>query len=181
MGEGRPPLDAAQLRSMMRSVPDFPVKGITFRDITPVLADADALASAVGLMAEMVPGDVTHVAGVEARGFVFGAALATRLGKGFVPVRKKGKLPAATVSEEYGLEYGKGVLEVHADAISPGDRVWLTDDLLATGGTLEAAARLIEGIGGVVAGITVMVELTGLDGWSRLGGYPHASLFRMEA
>lgn len=174
-------LDTEQLRGLMRSVPDFPVQGITFRDITTLIGDPEGLGSVVSLMAEMAPADYSHIASVEARGFIIGGALADRLGKAFVPVRKKGKLPAETVAREYDLEYGKGVLEIHRDAVGKGDRVWVVDDLLATGGSLAAACALIENIGGVVAGIGVMIELEGLDGWSALPGHEGRSLFKMDA
>lgn len=170
-----------QLRDMMRSVPEFPVPGILFRDITPLLSDTAALRSLVVAMAKLAPQDYTHIASIEARGFILGGALAQHLGKGFVPVRKPGKLPADTISEEYGLEYGKGTLELHSDAVPPGSRIWVIDDLLATGGTLAAACKLVERIGGEIAGVSVLVELEGLNGWDVLPGYGHSSVFTMSA
>ena len=179
--DGGPQLDPGQLRDRMRSVPDFPIPGITFRDITTIIGDPVALKSAVLLMAGLAPENFTHVASIEARGFIIGSALAVHCGKAFVPVRKQGKLPAETVSREYGLEYGKGVLEIHKDALDAGSRVWVVDDLLATGGSLEAACMLVEEVGGTVAAISVMIELEGLDGWASLSKYEHDSLFSMEA
>lgn len=165
----------------MRSIPDFPIPGIMFRDITTLIGDPEALKSAVLQMASHAPADFSHVASIEARGFILGGALATHLGKAFVPVRKPGKLPASTLSREYGLEYGKGILEMHKDAVAPGSKVWVVDDLLATGGSIEAACKLVEEAGGVIAGLTVMIELEGLNGWNGLSRYEHSSLFTMEA
>ncbi len=165
----------------MRSVPDFPVPGILFRDITPLLGDPASMRSMVARMAEHAPGDFSHIASIEARGFILASAHASLLHKGFVPVRKPGKLPSDTISESYGLEYGQGTLEIHRDAVEPGTRVWLIDDLLATGGTLAAACRLLERLDGEVAALTVLVELDGLDGWSALQGYPSSSVFTMPS
>ena len=174
-------LDPEQLRERMRSVPDFPIPGILFRDITTVVGDSHALRSAVSLMANLAPSNFSHIAAIEARGFILGSALAVQMNKGFVPIRKQGKLPAETISLEYGLEYGKGMLEIHKDAVEDGTKVWVVDDLIATGGSLEAACKLIEGVGGKVAGVTVMVELDGLDGWKPLSAYEHGSVFHMDA
>ena len=163
---------SVDLKAFIRSVPDWPKKGITFRDITPLLADAEALRAAVdALYAGFVGCGADCVAAIEARGFIFGAAVAERLGTGFVPIRKKGKLPYDTRSITYELEYGSDCLEIHSDAIKAGDKVLLIDDVLATGGTMGAACRLIESVGGIVAGISFLVELRGLEGREKLKGY----------
>jgi adenine phosphoribosyltransferase len=160
------------LERYIRSIPDWPQKGILFRDITPLLADAEALAAAVdALSSDFAGAGVEYVAAVEARGFIFGAAVATRLGAGFVPIRKKGKLPYETKSVSYELEYGTDTLEVHSDAIRNGANVLMVDDLLATGGTMAAACRLIEEIGGHVVAITCLIELSDLAGREKLRGY----------
>jgi adenine phosphoribosyltransferase len=159
------------LRSWIRDVPDFPKEGILFKDITPLLGNAEALAAAAEqLAAPFRDAKVTAVAGIESRGFIFGALLARGFGVGFVPIRKKGKLPAATLSETYALEYGEDVLEMHVDAVGKGDRVLIVDDLLATGGTAAAAARLVERGGGTVAGLAFVVELAFLEGRKQLAG-----------
>ena len=156
----------------IRSIPDWPKKGILFRDITPLLADPKALAAAVdALCAGFTEGDIEYVAAVEARGFIFGAAAAEKLGAGFVPIRKKGKLPFKTESVTYDLEYGTDTLEVHSDAVDKGAKVLMIDDLLATGGTMAAACELIEKIGGQIAGISFLIELSELAGREKLGGY----------
>jgi adenine phosphoribosyltransferase len=158
------------IRSLIRDVPDFPTPGILFRDITPVLADAGAFREVVARLAEAArPLRVDLVAGIESRGFIFGAPLAVALGAGLVPVRKVGKLPARTVRREYSLEYGSNQLEMHVDAVRPGQRVLLVDDLLATGGTALAAAEMIRELGGEIAGAFFVVELTALLGRERLG------------
>lgn len=162
------------IRSIIRDVPDFPKKGIIFKDITPLLGDPAAFAAAIDALAERyekAPFD--KIVAIESRGFIFGAALAYRLGKGFVPVRKPGKLPAETVSETYDLEYGKDTLEIHKDALKPGEAVLILDDVLATGGTLEATAKLVERVGGRVHEIATLIELTFLGGRKRLGRYPY--------
>ena len=162
----------AQVAGLVRSVPDFPAPGILFRDITPVLHDASALDAAVRLHLHAIAdlaGNIDRVCGIESRGFLFGMAVAHALGAGFVPVRKPGKLPAATVHETYALEYGQDRLHMHLDAVAPGDRVLVVDDLLATGGTAGAASRLIEGLGGTVVGCLFLIELAGLEGRARLG------------
>jgi adenine phosphoribosyltransferase len=160
------------LEKYIRSIPDWPKKGILFRDITPLLADTKAFSAAVdALCADFTKADVKYVAAVEARGFIFGAAVAQKLGAGFVPIRKKGKLPYETESVTYDLEYGTDTLEVHKDAVKEGDKVLMVDDLLATGGTMAAACQLIEKIGGQVAGITFLVELKELAGREKLGSY----------
>jgi len=160
------------LEEHIRSIPDWPKKGILFRDITPLLANPAAFAAAVdALCAGFTDAGVEYVAAVEARGFIFGAAVAKKLGVGFVPIRKKDKLPFKTESVSYDLEYGTDTLEVHSDAIRPQAKVLMVDDLLATGGTMAAACKLIEKIGGQVVGITLLIELSELAGRDKLGGY----------
>lgn len=169
------------LRSYVRQIPDWPKEGILFRDITPLLADPKAFAAAVkALCAGFSEARIDYVAAVEARGFIFGAAVAEKLAAGFVPIRKKGKLPAATESITYDLEYGTDTLEVHSDAVTAGANVLMVDDLLATGGTMAAACRLIEKIGGRVAGIAFLVELADLRGRQKLPGYKVTSIISYE-
>jgi adenine phosphoribosyltransferase len=161
------------LRRFVRDVPDFPTPGILFRDITPLLASPEAFSAAVVSMAEPFRDDPAEkVVGIEARGFMFGAALARELGLGFVPARKPGKLPRKTERISYGLEYGSDGLEVHADAFAPGEAVLIVDDVLATGGTAAAAAELVERLGARVTGLTFCIELALLQGRSKLGGRP---------
>jgi len=168
---------AASLRDLIRDVPDFPKPGIVFKDITPLLADPSGLALAVELMAQPYRGKgVDVVVGAESRGFIFGIAVAKALSVGFVPVRKPGKLPRRTHRLEYGLEYGTDALEVHADAVQPGQKVLIVDDLLATGGTLAACCGLVEALEGRVTGIVVLIELADLAGRRRLGDYPVESI-----
>jgi len=151
--------------SLIRDIPDFPKPGIIFKDITPVLADAEAMREVIDRFAEFArPKNPTVVVGIESRGFVFGMPLAMAMGMPFVPVRKLGKLPWKTIHEEYALEYGTNSVEIHVDAISNGDRVIIVDDLLATGGTASAAKRLVERLGGKVEGFTFLIELTFLPG-----------------
>ena len=158
-----------QLRRLIRDVPDFPMPGILFRDITPLLRDPQGLRSTVDALAErFADRKVSAVAGIESRGFVFGAPLAMKLGVGFVPIRKVGKLPAETVRREYSLEYGTNTLEMHADAAAPGERVLLVDDLLATGGTARAAVELIEAVGASVVAAAFVIELAFLNGRTAL-------------
>jgi adenine phosphoribosyltransferase len=161
------------LKEALRHVPDFPKKGIDFIDITTVLQNAEALRQSVDDMKKLIGelGDFDIIIGPESRGFIFGAPLAYAMNKGFVPIRKKGKLPYKTVSIEYQLEYGTDILEIHEDAIKPGQRVVIIDDLLATGGTTEANIRLIEKLGGKVAGLVFFIELSFLNGRERLKGY----------
>lgn len=167
------------LKALIRDVPDFPIPGILFRDVTPLLRDPRGLREVVGRLAEEYRGrEIDRVAGIESRGFIFGAPLAMALGVGFVPVRKPGKLPADTVRQEYALEYGTNALELHRDAVEPGERVLVVDDLLATGGTARASARLVEELGGVVAGVAFVIELTFLGGRDALAGYDVLSLVR---
>jgi adenine phosphoribosyltransferase len=166
-----------RLAETIRSIADHPVPGVTFRDITTLLSDAGAFRSAVDAMTAAHAGDrIDLVVGVESRGFVLGAPIAYLLGAGFVPVRKQGRLPAATISTAYALEYGEAVLEVHTDAITRGQRVLIVDDLLATGGTAAATIRLVEQLGGVVAALAFLVELVGLRGAEGLGGHRHTSI-----
>lgn len=162
-------------------MPDFPVPGILFRDITPLLADAQALGEAVErLAAPWRDRDIELVAAMEARGFIFGAAVAKVLGAGFVPVRKEGRLPWRTRSARYTLEYRSDVLFIHEDAIAPGQSVLVVDDLIATGGTAKAVVELVEMLGGKVAGLAFLVELEGLDGRAMLPGYEIQSVIRFE-
>ena len=157
------------LRPFVRDVPDFPTPGILFRDITPLLASPEAFSAAIAAMADPFRDErPSKIVGIEARGFMFGAALARELGVGFVPARKPGKLPRKTERISYGLEYGSDGLEVHADAFEPGERVVIADDVLATGGTARAAAELVERLGAEVAGMTFFIELEGLKGRSQL-------------
>ncbi|GAB4160041.1 MAG: adenine phosphoribosyltransferase [Planctomycetota bacterium] len=158
------------LSSLLRDVPDFPKKGILFKDITPLLADPRALGEVVDRLSAIDFGRVDKVAAIESRGFLFGVPLAMRLGVGFVPIRKPGKLPWRTKRAEYSLEYGTDAVEIHEDGVAPGERVVVVDDLLATGGTMEAACRLVEECGGEVAGSAFVVELRFLPGRKRLEG-----------
>jgi adenine phosphoribosyltransferase len=160
------------LRAKIREVPDFPKPGILFYDITTLLRDADAFREVIDRMADAVKGaQIDLVVGMESRGFIFAAPLADRLGAGFVPVRKLGKLPAETIEVEYDLEYGTATLEIHRDAITRGQRVLVVDDLLATGGTVLGTIELIRRLGGEIAGLSFMVELTALGGRSKLGEF----------
>ncbi len=170
---------SAHLSSYVRDVPDFPKAGILFRDITPLLSHAEAFREAVAAMAEPVLTlQPTHVLGLESRGFIFGSALAQKLGIGFVPARKPGKLPGATLREAYGLEYGTDALEIHADAFGPGDRVLIVDDVMATGGTAAAAQRLVRRAGALPVALTVFIELTSLPGREKVEGLPVFSVLR---
>ena len=157
------------LTKFLRDVPDFPKPGILFKDITPLLASPDAMKAAVERLAALPVGPVHKIAAIESRGFLFGVPLAMHLGIGFVPVRKPGKLPWKTHRVEYVLEYGTDAVEIHQDAFRKGERVLVVDDLLATGGTMEAAAKLVEAAGGTVAGCAFVVELAFLAGRKRLG------------
>ena len=164
--------EGIDLKKYIRNIPDWPKKGILFRDITPLLADPEAFAAAVdALCAGFTGAGIEYVAAVEARGFIFGAAVAEKLGAGFVPIRKKGKLPFKTESVSYDLEYGTDTLEVHSDAVEKGSKVLMVDDLLATGGTMAAACKLIEKIGGQIVAISFLIELTELKGRDKLKGY----------
>jgi adenine phosphoribosyltransferase len=169
------------LTTTIRSIPDFPVKGILFYDITTLLKNPDALRESVDQLAHFYQDKgIDLVVGVESRGFIFAMPLAYRMGAGFVPVRKPGKLPAATASESYELEYGTNTLEVHLDAIEKGQRVLVIDDLLATGGTARATCNLVEKLGGEVAGLGFVIELTFLNGRDKLKGYDIFSLLRYD-
>lgn len=160
------------LKSLIRAVPDFPMEGILFRDVTPLLGDARGLREVTAHLADRYRGaGIDAVAGIESRGFIFGAPVAIELGVGFVPIRKLGKLPAEKIHREYALEYGTNTLEMHVDAVQPGQRVLLIDDLLATGGTARASASLIEAVGASVASVAFVIELTFLPGREALGGY----------
>lgn len=164
-------MPTTRLSGLIRDVPDYPKPGILFKDITPLLRDPAGLALAVELMANPFRGSgIAAVAGAESRGFIFGAAIAQALSCGFVPIRKKGKLPPPVRSVTYQLEYGEDTLEVRDDAVRPGQRVLLVDDLLATGGTLQASAKLMKSIGAEVVGATVLIELTALHGRDALDG-----------
>jgi adenine phosphoribosyltransferase len=160
------------LKDLIRAVPDFPMEGILFRDVTPLLGDAAALREVTAHLADRYRGaGIDAVAGIESRGFIFGAPVAIELGVGFVPIRKLGKLPAEKIHREYALEYGTAALEVHLDAVRPGQRVLLIDDLLATGGTASASAALIETLGAEVAAIAFLIELAFIPGREALAGY----------
>jgi adenine phosphoribosyltransferase len=174
-------LSSDQLKRLIREVPDFPKKGILFYDITTLLRDKVGFATLIDQLSEYyLPREVDLVLGIEARGFIFGPALAYRLNAGFVPVRKPGKLPAATARTEYELEYGSNTLEIHKDAIEKGQRVIIVDDLLATGGTAEATARLASSLGAKIAGLGFVVELDFLKGRDKLKGYDVLSLLRYD-
>jgi adenine phosphoribosyltransferase len=164
--------DGIDLKAYIRDVPDFPAAGVLFRDVTPLLKDAEAFRSALdGLTAYVESLNVDAIVGVESRGFLFATPVAARLGLPFVPIRKPGKLPAARMSVDYSLEYGTGRLDIHEDAIEPGQRVVIVDDLLATGGTAVGSAKLVELLQGRVAGMAFVIELVGLGGRQRLEGY----------
>src|SRR5262244_3654850 len=169
------------LKNLIREVPDFPKKGILFYDITTLLKDKLGFATLIDALSEhYLDKDVDLVLGMEARGFIFGPALAYRLNAGFVPVRKPGKLPAATAKYDYALEYGTNTLEIHQDAIVKGQRVIIVDDLLATGGTAEATAKLAESLGAKIAGLGFVVELEFLKGRDKLKGYDVMSLLKYD-
>ena len=160
------------IEEYVRSIPDFPEEGIIFRDVTSILEDADGLHLAIDLMQEKLKDvDFDVVVGPESRGFIFGVPIAYNLNKAFIPVRKKGKLPCETVEIEYDLEYGSAVIEMHKDSIKPGQKVVIIDDLMATGGTIEAIIKLIEGLGGEVVKTVFLMELEGLNGRKKLEGY----------
>ena len=166
-----------RVKSLIRDVPDFPQEGIVFKDITPLLADESAFSSVIDMMVvHFGRGNVDKVVGIEARGFILASPVAYHFGAGFVPVRKEGKLPWETHSEEYALEYGTATIEVHQDAITPGERVVIVDDVLATGGTAAAAAALVERLGGKVVGIACLIELSFLNGREKIPGYDFFSL-----
>ncbi|HPY29978.1 MAG TPA: adenine phosphoribosyltransferase [Verrucomicrobiota bacterium] len=167
------PVVASEIERAIRNVPDFPQPGIQFKDITPVLADARLFAGSIDLLTRgFQPGDVDMVVGIDARGLIFAAGAALKLNAGFVPVRKKGKLPYRTHEQNYALEYGTNTIAIHVDAIQPGARVLLIDDLLATGGTAAASAALVKKLGGQILAITFLIELSFLDGRQKLKDYP---------
>lgn len=170
-----------KLEEYVRSIPDFPEPGVIFRDITSILQDADGLQLAIDSMQACLDGlDVDVIVGTESRGFIFGMPIAYNLHKPFVPIRKKEKLPCETVSKSYDLEYGSATIEIHKDAIKPGQKVAIIDDLIATGGTIEAAAKLVEELGGEVVKIVFLMELAGLNGVKKLDGYNVESIIRYE-
>lgn len=170
-----------KLEEYVRSIPDFPEPGIIFRDVTSILQDADGLQLAIDSIEALVKDtEADVIVGTESRGFIFGVPVAYNLHKPFVPVRKKGKLPCETISQEYDLEYGSAVIEMHKDAIKPGQKVVLIDDLIATGGTIEAAIKMIESLGGEVVKIVFLMELAGLNGRERLKGYDVSSVICYE-
>jgi adenine phosphoribosyltransferase len=171
----------AELSDCVRDIPDFPKPGVVFKDITPLLSNTEAFRSTIDLIAEHFEGHpIDRVLGVEARGFIIAAPVAYRFGAAFVPVRKAGKLPWEIEREEYELEYGTDLLEIHRDAVDPGDRVVIVDDVLATGGTAAATIRLAEKLGGTVAGLAFVIELGFLGGRSKLDGYDVLSLVTYE-
>lgn len=170
-----------ELKDYVVSIPDFPEPGIIFRDVTSVLQDKEGLRLAIDSIIRNLDGvDFDVVVGPESRGFIFGMPVAYALNKSFVPVRKKGKLPRETVEQSYALEYGEAVVEMHKDAIVPGQRVVIIDDLIATGGTIEAVIKMIEGLGGEVVHIAFLMELAGLEGRRKLSGYPVSSVICYE-
>ena len=170
-----------KIEEYVRTIPDFPEPGIMFRDVTSVLQDADGLKLAIDSMIQLLDGvEFDVIAGTESRGFIFGVPIAYALGKSFVPVRKKGKLPCETISAEYALEYGTAEIEMHKDAVKPGQKVVLVDDLIATGGTIEASAKLVEELGGEVVKILFLMELAGLNGREKLKNYDVASVITYE-
>lgn len=170
-----------KMEEYIRCIPDFPEPGIMFRDVTSVLQDAEGLKLAIDSMIKILDGvDFDVVAGTESRGFIFGVPVAYAMGKAFVPVRKKGKLPCETVSEKYVLEYGFAEIEMHKDSIKPGQKVVLIDDLIATGGTIEAAIKLVERLGGEVVKIVCLMELAGLEGRRKLEGYDFEAVVTYE-
>ena len=171
------PPTADEIESAIRNIPDFPKTGIQFKDITPVLADARLFSGSIDLLTEgLKPGIVDAVVGIDARGFIFAAAAAIKLEAGFVPIRKKGKLPYQTHEEEYELEYGTAAVAVHVDALKPGSRVLLVDDLLATGGTAAAAAALVQKLGATILQVSFLIELSFLRGRDKLKNYPVKSI-----
>jgi len=174
-------VDATWLEGLVRDVPDFPKPGVVFKDVTPLWADVSAFRFSIDAIVDHFAGvDIDRVVGIEARGFVLAAPVAYRIGAGFVPVRKPGKLPGETVSEVYELEYGTDQLEVHRDGLVAGQRVLIVDDVLATGGTAAACVRLVEALGGVVVGLGFLIELAFLNGREKLAGYEHVSLITYE-
>ena len=168
------------LKSKIRVIEDFPKEGISFKDITTLIKDKDALKETIDRLCDYIPSDVDLIVGPESRGFIFGTAVAYKIGAGFVPVRKPGKLPAETLSYTYDLEYGSDTIEIHKDAIKKGDKVVIIDDLIATGGTLEASAKAVEMLGGEVVSIVALMELTGLNARDKLKAYDVHTLVEYE-
>ena len=170
-----------KIEEYVRTIPDFPEPGIMFRDVTSVLQDPDGLKLAIDSMIKLLDGvDFDIIAGAESRGFIFGMPIAYALGKAFIPIRKKGKLPLETIEESYDLEYGSATIEMHKDSIKPGQKVVIIDDLIATGGTVEACAKMIERLGGEVTRIVFLMELAGLKGREKLAKYDVASVITYE-
>ncbi len=171
-----------ELKKLIRDVKDFPIEGIVFKDITTLLKNKSGFSETLEELYKLSRGKgITKVVGIESRGFIFGGALSEKLGAGFVPIRKPGKLPAETISETYQLEYGTDTIEIHKDALVPGDKVLLHDDLLATGGTMEAACKLVEHLGAEVTQISFLIDLTFLNGKEKLKGYEIHSLIEYDA
>lgn len=170
-----------KLEEYVRSIPDFPEPGIIFRDVTSILQDQDGLRLAIDQLQGLLDGvDFDIIVGPESRGFIFGVPIAYNLHKAFVPIRKKGKLPCETISMDYDLEYGKATIEIHKDAIKPGQKVVIVDDLIATGGTIEAITKLVEMLGGEVVKIIFLIELKGLEGRKKLAGYDVDAVIQYE-
>ncbi|MGB4658346.1 MAG: adenine phosphoribosyltransferase [Mobilitalea sp.] len=170
-----------KIEDYVRSIPDFPEPGIIFRDVTSILQDKDGLKLAIDQMQELIEDlDFDTIVGPESRGFIFGVPLAYNLNKAFVPIRKKGKLPGETISMDYNLEYGQATIEMHRDAIKPGQRIVIVDDLIATGGTIEAITKLIEELGGIVVKIVFLMELKGLNGRAKLDKYDVDAVIQYE-
>ncbi|MFW6237774.1 MAG: adenine phosphoribosyltransferase [Halanaerobiales bacterium] len=170
-----------ELHNFIREISDFPEDGILFKDITPLLRDAGAFKYAINSLKEHFQNrDIDFIAGIESRGFIVGTPLALALNKGFIPIRKSGKLPHNTLSVSYSLEYGTSKLEIHRDAVDPGDKILLVDDLLATGGTVAASAELIEELDGEIVSVAFLLELTGLNGREKLEGYELFSLLKSD-
>ena len=175
-------MDASELRDCVRDIKDFPKPGVTFKDITPLLSNTDAFRSTIDLIVGHFDGQhIDRVLGVEARGFIIAAPVAYKFGAAFIPVRKAGKLPWEIERVEYELEYGSDLLEIHRDAIAPGDRVVIVDDVLATGGTAAATVRLVEKLGGLVVGLAFVIDLAFLNGREKVAGYDVLSLITYES
>jgi len=172
-------MNVSEIQKTIREVPDFPKEGILFYDITTLLQNAEALRASIDVLAEKYKDEkLDAIIGIESRGFIFGAVLAYKMGIGFVPVRKKGKLPSETKSVTYDLEYGSDTLEIHSDAVASGNRVLIVDDLLATGGTVQAVAQLVSDLGAEIAGIAFLIELTFLNGIDKIKQYPVHSIIK---
>ena len=169
------------IETIIRDIPDFPEKGIIFKDITPVLKNPEAFKTVINMMCEPYRNkQINGIAGIESRGFIFGSAMALELGCSFIPIRKKGKLPYKTIEESYSLEYGTATIEIHTDALSQGDKIVVVDDLLATGGTAAATVALIKKLGGEISGISFMIELAFLNGKDKLPADIVASLIKVD-